>query len=72
MTGRIGSTAIDATPISLAASNPAQTICMTAERHGYDTIVVGRRNHHDDGRVLLGAVAERVVAGAPGHVVVVA
>jgi nucleotide-binding universal stress UspA family protein len=63
---------IDATPISLAACNPAHTICVTAEHHGYDTIVVGRRNQHHDGRVLLGSIAERVVAGAPGHVLVVA
>jgi nucleotide-binding universal stress UspA family protein len=62
----------DARPIVVAAGNPAQTICLTAERHGYDTIVVGRRNRHEDGRVLLGSVAARVVAGAPGHVVVVA
>ena len=62
---------IDAVPIK-AVGSPAQTICVTAERHAYDTIVVGRRNLRDAGLVLLGSVAARVVAGAHGNVLVVA
>jgi nucleotide-binding universal stress UspA family protein len=62
---------IEATPIA-AAGKPAQTICMTAERLGYDTIVIGRRNGRDSGLLLLGSVAARVVSGAAGHVLVVA
>jgi nucleotide-binding universal stress UspA family protein len=62
---------IDASPIA-ALGNPAHAICVTAERDGYDTIVVGRRNLRDAGRLLLGSVASRVVAGAACDVVVVA
>ena len=62
---------IDATPIS-ATGNPARTICVAAERDGYDTIVVGRRNMGDRGLMLLGSVAARVVSGAACDVVVVA
>jgi nucleotide-binding universal stress UspA family protein len=52
---------------------PAHAICVAAERDGYDTIVVGRRNLHDAGLLLLlGSVAARVVAGAACDVVVVA
>jgi nucleotide-binding universal stress UspA family protein len=59
---------IEATPIA-AVGVPAQTICVTAERLGYDTIVVGRRNA---GLMLPGSVSQRVVAGAAGTVLVVA
>jgi nucleotide-binding universal stress UspA family protein len=52
--------------------NPASSICVMAERDGYDTIVVGRRNMGDRGLMLLGSVAARVVAGALCDVVVVA
>jgi nucleotide-binding universal stress UspA family protein len=62
---------IDATPIT-AAGSPARAICVTAERDGYDTIVVGRRNVRDARRLLLGSVAARVVSGAACDVVVVA
>jgi nucleotide-binding universal stress UspA family protein len=62
---------IDATPCLIAGS-PAHAICVEAERHEYDTIVVGRRNVSDAGLVLLGSVSARVVAGASGNVVVVA
>ena len=62
---------IEATPIQ-AAGNPARSICVTAERDGYDTIVVGRRNIGDRGLLLLGSVAARVVSGAACDVVVVA
>ena len=62
---------IDATPIAVAGS-PARAICVTAERDGYDTIVVGRRNVRDARRLLLGSVAARVVSGATCDVVVVA
>jgi nucleotide-binding universal stress UspA family protein len=62
---------IDATPIAVAGS-PARVICVTAERDGYDTIVVGRRNIRDARRLLLGSVAARVVSGAACDVVVVA
>jgi nucleotide-binding universal stress UspA family protein len=62
---------VAATPI-VAAGKPAQTICVTAERLGYDTIVVGRRNACNAGLLLLGSVAARVVSGAAGHVLVVA
>lgn len=62
---------IDAKTIS-ASGRPAQAICMTAEREGYDVIVVGRRNLRDAGLLLLGSVAARVVAGAACDVVVVA
>jgi nucleotide-binding universal stress UspA family protein len=62
---------IETFPIEMVGS-PAQEICVAAERHGYDTIVVGRRNHPDARQVLLGSVAARVVAGAPGNVLVVA
>lgn len=51
--------------------DPARTICITAENRGYDTIIIGRRNALGTGQLLLGPVASRVVAGAPGHVVVV-
>jgi nucleotide-binding universal stress UspA family protein len=62
---------IEAVPFEITG-NAAQTICVEAERRGYDTIVVGRRNLRDAGLVLMGSVAARVVAGAHGHVVVVA
>ena len=62
---------IEATSIE-ATGNPARSICVTAERDGYDTIVVGRRNMGDRGLMLLGSVAARVVAGAVCDVVVVA
>src|SRR3954463_4494577 len=52
---------IDAVPIA-EEGQPARAICVTAEKHAYDTIVVGRRNLHDAGLVLLGSVAARVVA----------
>jgi nucleotide-binding universal stress UspA family protein len=54
------------------AGNPARSICVTAERDGYDTIVVGRRNAGDSRLMLLGSVAARVVSGAGCDVVVVA
>jgi nucleotide-binding universal stress UspA family protein len=54
------------------AGNAAHVICIEAERRGYDTIVVGRRNLRDAGLVLMGSVAARVVAGAHANVVVVA
>lgn len=62
---------VTATPI-VTSGKPAQAICVTAERLGYDTIVVGRRNGCDAGLLLLGSVAGRVVSGAAGHVLVVA
>ena len=62
---------IKATSIE-ATGNPASSICVAAERDGYDTIVVGRRNVGDRGLMLLGSVAARVVAGAVCDVVVVA
>jgi nucleotide-binding universal stress UspA family protein len=62
---------IEATPLEVVGT-PAQAICVTAERHEYDTIVVGRRNLRDAGLVLLGSVAGRVVAGASCSVLVVA
>jgi nucleotide-binding universal stress UspA family protein len=62
---------IEAEPIK-AVGSPAHAICVAAERHAYDTIVVGRRNLRDAGLVLLGSVAARVVAGAHGNVLVVA
>ena len=62
---------IAATPIR-ATGNPARSICVAAERDGYVTIVVGRRNVGDRGLLLLGSVAARVVSGAACDVVVVA
>ena len=62
---------IEATPIA-ADGDPGRTICITADRHAYDIIVVGRRNLTDQGFLLLGSVAQRVVAGAPSDVLVVA
>jgi nucleotide-binding universal stress UspA family protein len=62
---------IQATSIE-ATGNAASSICVVAERDGYDTIVVGRRNMGDRGLMLLGSVAARVVAGALCDVVVVA
>jgi nucleotide-binding universal stress UspA family protein len=62
---------IEATPIA-GEGNPARAICVAAERDGYDTIVVGRRNLRDAGLLLLGSVAARVVSGAVCDVVVVA
>ena len=62
---------IESTPMTVVG-NPAHAICVAAERHAYDTIVIGRRNLRDAGLVLLGSVASRVVAGATCHVVVVA
>ena len=62
---------IDATAIA-GEGNPAHAICVAAERDDYDTILVGRRNLHDAGMLLLGSVAARVVSGAACDVVVVA
>jgi nucleotide-binding universal stress UspA family protein len=62
---------IEADPIAVAGS-AAHAICIAAERDGYDTIVVGRRNLRHTGQLLLGSVASRVVAGATCDVVVVA
>jgi nucleotide-binding universal stress UspA family protein len=62
---------IEATPIT-GDGTPARAICIAAERDGYDTIVVGRRNLRDAGLLLLGSVAARVVSGAGCDVVVVA
>jgi nucleotide-binding universal stress UspA family protein len=67
----LSSLGIEAEPLEIAGS-AAQAICVEAERRGYDTIIVGRRNLRDAGLVLLGSVAARVVAGAHGNVVVVA
>jgi nucleotide-binding universal stress UspA family protein len=61
---------IAAIPIPVEGS-PAHSICVTAERDGYDTIVVGRRNLRDAGLLLLGSVSARVVSGAVCDVVVV-
>ena len=62
---------ITATSITLVGS-PARAICVTADRDGYDVIVVGRRNLRDAGQLLLGSVAARIVSGATCDVVVVA
>ena len=62
---------IEADSIAVAGS-AAHAICVAAERDGYDTIVVGRRNLRGAGQLLLGSVASRVVAGATCDVVVVA
>jgi nucleotide-binding universal stress UspA family protein len=62
---------IHATPIH-SVGDPARTICVTAERDRFDTIVVGRRNLGASGQLLLGSVSGRVVAGASCDVVVVA
>jgi nucleotide-binding universal stress UspA family protein len=62
---------IEAEPFEIAGT-AARAICVEAERRGYDTIVVGRRNLRDTGLVLLGSVSARVVAGAHANVVVVA
>jgi nucleotide-binding universal stress UspA family protein len=62
---------IDATPIH-SIGDPARTICVTADRDRFDTIVVGRRNLGDSGKLLLGSVSGRVVEGASCDVVVVA
>ena len=67
----LASHGIDANVIA-AAGSPAHAICVTAERDGYDMIVVGRRNLRDAGLLLPGSVAARVVAGAACDVVVVA
>lgn len=59
--------------LSIAATgSAAHAICVAADRDGYDTIVVGRRNLRDTGQLLLGSVASRVVSGAMCDVVVVA
>ena len=63
---------IEAAPIAVSAEDPARVICVTAERDGYDTIVIGRRNERDAQLLLLGRVASRVVSGATCNVVVVA
>jgi nucleotide-binding universal stress UspA family protein len=68
---RLSERGIEATSIE-ATGNPARSICVTAERDDYDTIVVGRRNVGDRGLMLLGSVAARVVSGAACDVVVVA
>ena len=62
---------IEARPIAVAG-NPARSICVTAERDGFDTIVLGRRNSGDSRLMLLGSVAARVVSGAACDVIVVA
>lgn len=67
----LSSLGINALPLEVSG-NPAHAICVAAERHAYDTIVVGRRNPRDAGLVLLGSVAARVVSGAHGNVLVVA
>ena len=63
---------IEAAPIAVAGEDPARVICVTAERDGYDTIVIGRRNERDAQLMLLGHVSSRVVSGATCDVVVVA
>ena len=68
----LGESGIEAVPIAVAADDPARVICVTAERDGYDTIVIGRRNARDAQLMLLGQVASRVVSGATCDVVVVA
>ena len=75
--------ALDAACLALAArgiavvpihalGDPARTICVTAERDRYDTIVVGRRGDADRGRLLLGPVSARIVEGATCDVIVIA
>jgi nucleotide-binding universal stress UspA family protein len=61
---------IEATLLS-CGGNPARAICVAAERDDYDTILVGRRNLRDAGKLLLGSVAARVVSGAACDVLVV-
>jgi nucleotide-binding universal stress UspA family protein len=67
----LAASGIESTSIT-ASGSPAHAICVAADRDGYDTIVVGRRNLRDTGQLLLGSVAARVVAGAMCDVVVVA
>jgi nucleotide-binding universal stress UspA family protein len=60
---------IQATTLAgIGEAGPA--ICGTAEREGYDTIVVGRRNVTGIRRLLLGSVSSRVVNGATCDVIV--
>jgi nucleotide-binding universal stress UspA family protein len=67
----LAASGIEADSMAVAGS-AAHAICIAAERDGYDTIVIGRRNLRDAGQLLLGSVASRVVAGATCDVVVVA
>ncbi len=56
---------------SIAASgDPGTAICETAERDGYDTIVVGSRNLAGMKRLLLGSVSDRVAHHAPCDVLI--
>jgi nucleotide-binding universal stress UspA family protein len=54
-----------------AAGDPAKAICDTAERDGYTTIVVGRRNISAVNHLLLGSVSSGVVHHAGCDVLVV-
>lgn len=62
---------IDARLIATTGST-AREICLSAERDGYDTIVIGRRNPPHAGHALPGPVAARVTAGARCDVIIVA
>jgi nucleotide-binding universal stress UspA family protein len=50
--------------------DPGTAICETAERDGYDTIIVGSRNLGGIKRLLLGSVSERVAHRAKCDVLI--
>jgi nucleotide-binding universal stress UspA family protein len=60
------------TPAAIAAAgDPAKAICEAAERDGYTTIVVGRRNLSAAKHLLLGSVSDGVAHHAGCDVLIV-
>jgi nucleotide-binding universal stress UspA family protein len=57
--------------VELLQGPPATVVTHTAERHGYDLIVVGTHGHRGFRRLLLGSVADSVLRHAPCSVLVV-
>jgi nucleotide-binding universal stress UspA family protein len=51
--------------------DPAEVLMAVAREHGAELLVVGRRGRDFAARVLLGSVADRLVADAPCDVLVV-
>jgi nucleotide-binding universal stress UspA family protein len=60
------------TPVTIAAAgDPAKAICEAADRDGYTTIVVGRRNLSAAKHLLLGSVSDAVAHHAVCDVLIV-
>ncbi len=57
--------------ILVVEGDPARKICATAEREGYDLIVIGTRHLHGIQRFARGSVSSEVIRHAPCDVIVV-